>query len=102
MRETQHGKIFQIFVKFCLIMTKFQILLAGSFYLQIIFISHPTPCDMFRDSQRGAFLSRNMLLSSGKSIFGTPRMEEEDGKKEMEDLLYSFDLNPCGKADLEK
>ena len=57
---------------------------------------------MYRDSQRGAFLSRNMLLSSGKSLFGTPRMDEEDGKKEIENLLYSFDLNPCGKADLEE
>ena len=57
---------------------------------------------MYRDSQRGAFLSRNMLLSGGKSLFGTPRMDEEDGKKEIENLLYSFDLNPCGKADLEE
>ena len=86
------------FVKFYLILTKSQILLPGIFKS---FSFHPY-FDMFRDSQRGAFLSQNMLLSSGKSIFGTRRMEEEDGKKEMENLLYSFDLNPCGKANLEK
>ena len=55
--------------------------------------------DMLRDSQRGAFLSRNTLSSSGKSLFGSPKVEKDDGKIEIENLLYSFNLNPCGKVD---
>ena len=54
---------------------------------------------MLRDSQRGAFLSRNTLSSSGKSFFGTPKVEKDDGKIEIENLLYSFNLNPCGKVE---
>ncbi len=54
---------------------------------------------MLRDSQRGAFLSRNTLSSSGKSLFGSPKVEKDDGKIEIENLLYSFNLNPSGKVD---
>ena len=50
-----------------------------------------------RDSQRGAFLSRNSLLASGKIKFSVKKSVQEDiGKKEIENLLSSFDLNPCG------
>ena len=77
-------------------MTKSQILLPGMIDIQVN--THILAC--LRDSQRGAFLSRNTLKTSRKSVFGNTKMEKEDGKKEIENLLYSFDLPPCGKVNI--
>ena len=80
-------------------MTKSQILLPGMIDIQVKSSnSHILAC--LRDSQRGAFLSQNTLKTSRKSVFANTKKVKEDGKKEIENLLYSFDLPPCGKVNI--
>ena len=80
-------------------MTKSQILLPGMMDIHA-YNSNSNILACLRDSQRGAFLSQNTLKTSRKSVFGNTKTGKEDEKKEIENLLYSFNLSPCGKVNI--